>query len=1105
MPGVGINSCVGNLNDVSVFGFGDYVVNVKVAFKFYVLAIGGECGSCGGFGSGELDACNDDVTHVSCCGGFAPTGVDEQVQESCFTGEFGGESFEYAGGDYHLLFNDLNCVNSFKFYSNVSGLDAVVAQGNAEEVIAVSLFLNPSVEVFIGVGRNLAVGNVNNVCIFSFANDVVNFQVTLKLYIFAIGGDFGHGNNRSGFFGSGFFGFFTANLRESHAGEGNVGVVSICGASCRVNEYYEVGNCATFGVFVIGDGESYALTCRNSNCGSTPFHIGPNVAANSCYVTNGVVANLVGCLNVYTNARIRCAIVGDGNNKGVIACRKSCDISACARVGVAGTVVLNVVAVCGVIRGGCPEVELQTCIGSNLRGFFGSCLFGNFRSGLFGNFRSGLFGSYGSGFFRLGFFGDVFTDEFHVGEGNVTCVSGTVIPLTAVNKNLEVGGVLGSIVVNNENRGCACFNYKGRSAPFEVGESRVAILCRRKVASGGVCVDLGSAFNIDTELDSFGAVVGNGNGESVLGGCDRGYGCPEVLVGVTYNIGVNNVNGIVFIVCVYAVTVGYVALEGDFGTVYGGGKVSGGGVFGCRGRSDGIFVFGRSYDLAKGCKLDLFNGNVTGTESCIVSGRVDHELEFFNNTVEFNNEFCSFACSDVEEGAAPNEVGVNNHTVHGSRNVGCHILCTCINQCLVNHVYTNVNELGAVVCNFEVNVVFACSCFGDIHFNRLVIAAAYVFVGDGSLVTFGGNNVFFCAGECGSNECAVCPVDVVIAYRRLFGRIEGSAFCAGSDPLILGTVIIGSALVFAHPSPSSFVATPVVGEHSTCGRGELFNDSNVFAGGCGLVGGYLVNGLAVNEPSDGIFCPTEAVGVEFLGSVKAKVVHIFIAALAVNEEVELNVSGIFAEELDIDFVVCVCNGYALTVIIKNVVAVFIQNELGVVGTCANKECACGTCVSRGLHANFVVTVVVVILGARFTCGVVELNFFIVEPSACFFLGDAKAHNAVFIEYVAALPNNVENVAVGPAVRLEQNRGVCAVCKIDYLLSIESCIGQGNLLGFVVGGAGSSVLRCGFFRLSEKSAKQIAQTAAAKRHYQCQCQCECYKKFLFHNFLLEVEK
>ena len=132
----------------------------------------------------------------------------------------------------------------------------------------------------------------------------------------------------------------------------------------------------------------------------------------------------------------------------------------------------------------------------------------------------------------------------------------------------------------------------------------------------------------------------------------------------------------------------------------------------------------------------------------------------------------------------------------------------------------------------------------------------------------------------------------------------------------------------------------------------------------------------------------------FFGSIEAEVIHKLVSAYAVNEEVELNVSGILAKELDVDLIVRIRNAV-----------------LGVIRTCANKECACSTGVSRGLHGNYVVTVVIVVLCASLTCSVVKFYLCIVKPSSCLLLGDAKSHNAVFIVYVVTLPNYVENVTV----------------------------------------------------------------------------------------------
>ena len=185
------------------------------------------------------------------------------------------------------------------------------------------------------------------------------------------------------------------------------------------------------------------------------------------------------------------------------------------------------------------------------------------------------------------------------------------------------------------------------------------------------------------------------------------------------------------------------------------------------------------------------------------------------------------------------------------------------------------------------------------------------------------------------------------------------------------------AFVSAHPAPCAGVAAPVVGEDSACGGGEFFYVSEVFVLLYFGVGGYLVYGLAVNKPSNGVGLPTEAVGMEFFGSIKAQVIHIFVAAFAVNEEVELHLGGIFAKEFDVDFVMGIFHGQALAVFVQHIITVFIQNELGVVRAGAYKEGAGSTVIGGGLHRNLIVAVVIVVGGTGFTCGVVKFYFLVI--------------------------------------------------------------------------------------------------------------------------------
>ena len=154
-------------------------------------------------------------------------------------------------------------------------------------------------------------------------------------------------------------------------------------------------------------------------------------------------------------------------------------------------------------------------------------------------------------------------------------------------------------------------------------------------------------------------------------------------------------------------------------------------------------------------------------------------------------------------------------------------------------------------------------------------------------------------------------------------------------------------------------------------------------------------------------------------------------------------SGIITEKFYINLIMRVfyCNG--LSVFIKNTVAVLIENKFHIVRTRTCKESACSTGISRRLHGNLEITVVIIVFRTCLTCSIVELNLSIIKPCRSLFLGNTETHNAVFINHVVLLPYNVENVTVCPSVRLKEHLGVCTVCKINKHICIKWSIGKLN--------------------------------------------------------------
>ena len=134
---------------------------------------------------------------------------------------------------------------------------------------------------------------------------------------------------------------------------------------------------------------------------------------------------------------------------------------------------------------------------------------------------------------------------------------------------------------------------------------------------------------------------------------------------------------------------------------------------------------------------------------------------------------------------------------------------------------------------------------------------------------------------------------------------------------------------------------------------------------------------------------------ELLGGVKAQLIPVLVAALAVHIVVELHARGVLAQELDVDLV----PGVGLAV------------GVDVVGAGAGEEGAGGALVLGGLHADGVVAVAVVEAGAHLAAVVVLLH---IVPGGA----DVQLHLTVVVGDVAAGPPHIEHTAVGPAVRGE---------------------------------------------------------------------------------------
>ena len=119
----------------------------------------------------------------------------------------------------------------------------------------------------------------------------------------------------------------------------------------------------------------------------------------------------------------------------------------------------------------------------------------------------------------------------------------------------------------------------------------------------------------------------------------------------------------------------------------------------------------------------------------------------------------------------------------------------------------------------------------------------------------------------------------------LFAVPAGNQLAAGGgglDPLVVGGGV--AELIFAHPALRVGGAAPVVHQNAPGGGRQRVIRAGI----------HRVNSLAVHIPGDRVLAPAEAVLVELLGGVKAQVVPVLVAALAVHIVVELDAGGVLA-------------------------------------------------------------------------------------------------------------------------------------------------------------------------------------------------------------------
>ena len=246
-----------------------------------------------------------------------------------------------------------------------------------------------------------------------------------------------------------------------------------------------------------------------------------------------MITYLVFTLDVNTNSGVCRAVVSDSYGEGSLTCGKGRDITGtCARVGVTCATVLNVIAACGIIAAGCPEIE-------------GGTLFCR-RIGVGVRIRIGI----GS---RI--CGSVLAAEVDLGNGYVTCVSGCLGAPAGVDEEVKH-------VSDVAKATCACMLFAGGNLHFLFHNA-----------------GLGCILKLYGNVNGLGAVVLDLNAHLRLAACSSRNACIYVEIGVSLNLVVLNINGVISIVCCDAVNLGITA-EVNLNAIDKGGGVTGRGSLG---------------------------------------------------------------------------------------------------------------------------------------------------------------------------------------------------------------------------------------------------------------------------------------------------------------------------------------------------------------------------------------------------------------------------------------------------------------------------------------------------------------------------------------------
>ena len=400
----------------------------------------------------KLKLGNSDITGV-CVSGCFVSGVNEEEYHLSGAGVIEANNLGCTCSDVLILVDKLCACSILHLYPNANGCFAIVGKLEGEHLAICGLIFNPDIDVCPRVLYHISIGYVDAVRILSSRLESISV-LGLELNV-----EIGVGNiccrriTR----------ILTAG--EVDTGDGYVTCVRI-GSLCPTGIDEEVKRIGSEGIF---KARCSRLTCRNGKL-------------SLCRPT---------CCVLKLNGDVYClgAVVLNGKTKGGLTCCLILNPGINVLVGVVRNVGIDNLKRVYVLLGSCAESVAIVSVEGKVLAFN--------RLGLGLGLR-----------IRIRLLGSVLACERDVGNSDITCVRGAVIPLAAVCKELNVSRLLSCVVVYYESSGLACCDLEYRAAPLKVGECALAVLCSGNVTAGSVCGNLGLALDVDTELSGSITVVG---------------------------------------------------------------------------------------------------------------------------------------------------------------------------------------------------------------------------------------------------------------------------------------------------------------------------------------------------------------------------------------------------------------------------------------------------------------------------------------------------------------------------------------------------------------------------------------------------------------------